>query len=1209
MTASPASAVSPTTGDVTGTVTGAGGAPLNGVTISDGASTLATTDAAGHYTIADLAPGQVALTASTTGYVPSTPAYVTVTANATVTQDFQLVQNSSISGIVTAPDTTPVAGATVTLGGASAGSATTDATGAYTFDSLAPGVYTLDFDAPGLISPATQTVTITTGGSAITANAQFLAPSTINGTVLDPSGNPAAGVSVTATGPVTSTATSAADGTYSLTDLAPGVYSLTFHLDGYVDPAPVSVTVTAAGDTVTAATASLVAPSTISGVVSNADPAPVAGATVTIDGPTYATTTTDANGAYSFTTLPAGTYNLTVSAAGYVDSPSIPVTITNAGDTVTQDVTLNRTSSVTVFVADSHGVPVDGAAVVVTGADNNTYPGTTDATGNTTITGLAPGNYTITSSALGYFTAPATSFTVAAYDTNYNVSVPVLSPASVSGIVTDPSGNPLPGATVNLEGVKVHLTTTSGADGSYTFDGLDVGQYTVSASASGFVAPTPQTVSVTDYGTTSTVQLQFQLGSSIIGEATINEVPTGGVTVTLNGPVNATTTTAPDGTYSFGVLPLGTYTVSFDLNGYISPADQSVTISTPGSTTTVNGELNVPSTVSGSILDPNGNPLAGATITLDGPVYATATSANDGTFTVDGLDVGTYTVTVHADGYIDPAPDTITISAYGTNTVYTAAVFAPSSISGTVTSSAGPVDGATVTIDGPTWSTTTTAADGTYSLGVLPPGSYSLTVTAPGYVDSATITVDVPTYGSNVTADVTLAIASSADVLVTDASLNPIENAAVNVAGADGNTYLATTDASGHALVAGLPNGDYTATASADGYVTASATFSVTSENSTVPVSITLNATDTIKGNITDSGANAVADAVITVSGSNGDTTAISAADGHYTVPGLVPGTYTVRVAADGFYTSAPQTVTFADFGVTTTVDVSLFKVGEVSVPGAPTAVRTRVGDGQVTVSWAPPASDGGAPVYQYTVTASSALSGLAGLEAAPSCTTDGNSNSCVVTGLTNGMPYVFAVVATNVAGDGPAATSIPVIPAGRPSTPTGLKAVAGNTTVKVSWQASNGNGFPVVRYTVTASPGGRSCVTASLSCTVTGLTDGVLYTFSVTATNFIATSLPGTIKARPTFVPTVTNIKAKPNGSGKALITFSKPKTTEAIVDYKLEILVKGKWVTYNDGKSAKTSISVKGLKAKTAYQGRITPIPSRGKALTSKPFKFTTG
>jgi hypothetical protein len=73
-----------------------------------------------------------------------------------------------------------------------------------------------------------------------------------------------------------------------------------------------------------------------------------------------------------------------------------------------------------------------------------------------------------------------------------------------------------------------------------------------------------------------------------------------------------------------------------------------------------------------------------------------------------------------------------------------------------------------------------------------------------------------------------------------------------------------------------------------------------------------------------------------------------------------------------------------------------------------------------------------------------------------------------------------------------------PPTPAGAPGT---VVAVAGDASASVSWSAPASSGsFPVTNYQVVSSPGGRTCLTASLSCTVAGLTNGTAYTFTVRA-------------------------------------------------------------------------------------------------------------
>ncbi len=74
----------------------------------------------------------------------------------------------------------------------------------------------------------------------------------------------------------------------------------------------------------------------------------------------------------------------------------------------------------------------------------------------------------------------------------------------------------------------------------------------------------------------------------------------------------------------------------------------------------------------------------------------------------------------------------------------------------------------------------------------------------------------------------------------------------------------------------------------------------------------------------------------------------------------------------------------------------------------------------------------------------------------------------------------------------------------------TGLAVTAGDGQVVVSWTAPVANGgSAITSYAVTAAPGGATCTATApaVTCTVTGLTNGTAYTFTVTATNALGTS------------------------------------------------------------------------------------------------------
>jgi hypothetical protein len=116
-------------------------------------------------------------------------------------------------------------------------------------------------------------------------------------------------------------------------------------------------------------------------------------------------------------------------------------------------------------------------------------------------------------------------------------------------------------------------------------------------------------------------------------------------------------------------------------------------------------------------------------------------------------------------------------------------------------------------------------------------------------------------------------------------------------------------------------------------------------------------------------------------------------------------------------------------------------------------------------------------------------------------------------------------VTATNTAGTA-SETSAPTanIAAGPPQAPTGVTAVPGNTSATVSFTApAITGGSPITGYTVTSIPPGGTSSGASLSQTVTGLTNGVSYTFTVTATNAIGTGPASTASnaVTPSTFPT----------------------------------------------------------------------------------------
>ncbi len=218
-----------------------------------------------------------------------------------------------------------------------------------------------------------------------------------------------------------------------------------------------------------------------------------------------------------------------------------------------------------------------------------------------------------------------------------------------------------------------------------------------------------------------------------------------------------------------------------------------------------------------------------------------------------------------------------------------------------------------------------------------------------------------------------------------------------------------------------------------------------------------------------------------------------------YTVTGLTNGT-TYYFTADA--------VNDAGLHSTASAEASATPAPPVTAPGAPTGLAATAGDAQVNLSWQAPGSDGGAQITGYNIYegTSPAVTGK------PVASAKGTG--VTVKNLANGTTYYFKVTAVNQAGEGPASGAVAATPAAaitQPGSPNGLTASPGSGQVTLSWTApaSDGgtgiSGYEIYRGT---RPGGESSVPVngtpvqSTSYTLTGLTNGTTYYFTVAAVN-----------------------------------------------------------------------------------------------------------
>ena len=103
------------------------------------------------------------------------------------------------------------------------------------------------------------------------------------------------------------------------------------------------------------------------------------------------------------------------------------------------------------------------------------------------------------------------------------------------------------------------------------------------------------------------------------------------------------------------------------------------------------------------------------------------------------------------------------------------------------------------------------------------------------------------------------------------------------------------------------------------------------------------------------------------------------------------------------------------------------------------------------------------------------------------------------------------------------------------PDAPTAVTATPGDTTATVYWTwPANTGGSDIISYTATSSPGGLTVTVSSIyhQGTVTGLTNGTAYTFTVVATNAIGDSAASAASNSVTPVAVGGSYYISPTGS-----------------------------------------------------------------------------
>ena len=239
-------------------------------------------------------------------------------------------------------------------------------------------------------------------------------------------------------------------------------------------------------------------------------PAPVSGSTYTISGTVtpaslgssatlslsqggiiISTTTVDATGNYSFTSVVNGTYTLTPVKSGVTFSPASQDVTVNGSDATASAFTSTASISGTISPTTSGA----GTLVTLNGPNQLTMTATANASGFYSFTGLDTGSYTVTPSKTGYtFNPTLQTVSITTGGGTANFTATAMQTYSISGNISPANGGA--GALVTLSGSPSN-TTTADSSGNYNFSGLGSGTYTLTPSKTSYTfSPSSQLVTL-----------------------------------------------------------------------------------------------------------------------------------------------------------------------------------------------------------------------------------------------------------------------------------------------------------------------------------------------------------------------------------------------------------------------------------------------------------------------------------------------------------------------------------------------------------------------------------------------------------------------------------------------------------------------------------------------------------------------------------------
>ncbi len=470
-------------------------------------------------------------------------------------------------------------------------------------------------------------------------------------------------------------------------------------------------------------------PYTISGQLLGTGGEGLSGIALNLTGPQTATTVTGPGGFYSFGVTNVGLYTLTPVSSSYYTF--VPQTFTNPH----LSETINFNGTLRSFLISGRltvaGNPASGIVVPLSGSTSGTA--TTNSNGEYSFSLLAGGNYTIAPTLTYYDFLPGNlviNDLHADYaNGNFNATRQLF---TIGGRLVDEGGNGIAGRTVQLTGALQRIAL-SDSDGNYQFINLPAGyDYTVAPLTNLYYTFTASQTFADLRGNQAATFVGTLIYYRVSGRVQLGPNSAPNLALPISGSVTTTVTTDANGNYSISLPAGGNYTIAPQLTYHLfEPANQIVVdLTSDQINRSFIGTRQVFS-IAGKLKDQENNGLPGLTVNLTGAEQRTAVSDAAGNYSFQGLQAGyNYTVT-------PPSTAAYTFTGQNVNDLRSDQTvdlvgLHRLALSGRIRDQNGAgLIGITLVLSGTESSTTTTAADGSYTLVATATGNYTVTPALP----------------------------------------------------------------------------------------------------------------------------------------------------------------------------------------------------------------------------------------------------------------------------------------------------------------------------------------------------------------------------------------------------------------------------------------------------------------------------------------------